>query len=255
MKRIFAAAAALALVCILAACGTGSPAPEGGTTTPMDENKAAGTVTIPVPEETGDTPDDTLGALTGGTYTNKTARITCKLDDSWLFYNERQLEELNGVLTEAGGGDVAALAESGKAVYDMYAVSTDGLMTMNVTYQNLGLLSGASMTAQEYVEWAAQTLPGDLAACGLTDVAVQIAAQDIAAERPHAAGDGAAAGHAHVRADGVHPVRRLHLLRDAVQLHGGRDGGHGRPVPPGVVKMAQKKEAPAGFLFCVRVFT
>ena len=115
MKRIFAAAAALALVCILTACGTGSPAPEGGTTTPMDENKAAGTVTIPVPEETGDTPDDTLGALTGGTYTNKTARITCTLDDSWLFYNERQLEELNGVLTEAGGGDVASLAESGKA--------------------------------------------------------------------------------------------------------------------------------------------
>ena len=71
MKRIFAAAAALALVCILTACGTGAPAPEGGTTTPMDENKAAGTVTIPVPEETGDTPDDTLGALTGGTYTNK----------------------------------------------------------------------------------------------------------------------------------------------------------------------------------------
>ena len=34
MKRIFAAAA-LALVCILTACGTGSPAPEGGTTTPM----------------------------------------------------------------------------------------------------------------------------------------------------------------------------------------------------------------------------
>ena len=87
------------------------------------------------------------------------------------------------MLTEAGGGDVASLAESGKAVYDMYAVSADGLMTMNVTYQNLGLLSGASMTAQEYVEQAAATLPGDLAACGLTDVEVQIAAQDIAAER------------------------------------------------------------------------
>lgn len=183
MKRIFAAAAALALVCILTACGTGSPAPEGGTTTPMDENKAAGTVTIPVPEETGDTPDDASGAQAGGTYTNKTARITCKLDDSWLFYNDSQLLELNGVLTEAGGGDVASLAESGKAVYDMYAVSTDGLMTMNVTYQNLGLLSGASMTAQEYVEQAAATLPGDLAACGFADAEVQITAQDLAAER------------------------------------------------------------------------
>ena len=148
-------AAAPAILSIPASSATGSPAPEGGTTTPMDENKAAGTVTIPVPEETGDTPDDAPGAQAGGTYTNKTARITCKLDDSWLFYNERQLEELNGVLTEAGGGDVAALAESGKAVYDMYAVSTDGLMTMNVTYQKRGLLSGASMTAQEYVEWAA----------------------------------------------------------------------------------------------------
>ena len=185
MKRIFAAAAALALVCILTACGTGSPAPEGGTTTPMDENKAAGTVTIPVPEETGDTPDDAPGAQAGGTYTNKTARITCTLDDSWLFYNDSQLLELNGVLTEAGGGDVASLAESGKAVYDMYAASTDGLMTMNVTYQNLGLLSGASMThtAPVYVEQAAATLPGDLAACGLTDAGVQVTAQDLAAER------------------------------------------------------------------------
>ena len=183
MKRFFAAAAALALVCILTACGTASPAPESGTTAPVEENKAAGTVTIPAPEETGDTPDDTVGALAGGTYTNKTARITCKLDDSWLFYTESQLLELNGVLTEASGGDVASMAESGKAVYDMYAVSTDGLMTMNVTYQNLGLLSGASMTAQEYVEQAAMTLPGDLAACGFTDVEVQTDAQDIAAER------------------------------------------------------------------------
>lgn len=183
MKRFFAAAAALTLVCILSACGTASPAPEGGTTTPAEENKAAGQVTIPAPEDTDDTPADTAGALAGGTYTNKTARITCKLDDSWLFYNESQLEELNGVLTETGGGDVASLAESGKAVYDMYAVSSDGLMTMNVTYQNLGLLSGASMTAQEYVERAAETLPGDLAACGFTDAEVQITAQDIAAEQ------------------------------------------------------------------------
>ena len=180
MKRIFAAAAALALVCILTACGTGSPAPEGGTTTPMDENKAAGTVTIPVPEETGDTPDDTLGALTGGTYTNKTARITCKLDDSWLFYNERQLEELNGVLTEAGGGDVASLAESGKAVYDMYAVSTDGLMTMNVVFQNLGLLGGAAVSAQDYVELSAGELGDTLSAYGYENVAVQVSAADFA---------------------------------------------------------------------------
>ena len=83
MKRIFAAAAALALVCILTACGTGSPAPEGGTTTPMDENKAAGTVTIPVPEETGDTPDDTLGALTPASPASWTTAGFSTTNGSW----------------------------------------------------------------------------------------------------------------------------------------------------------------------------
>ena len=82
-----------------------------------------------------------------------------------------------------GSGDIATLAESGKAVYDMYAISTDGLMTMNVTYQNLGLLSGSSMSAQEYVELAAAKVPGDLTAGGFTDVEVQVTATDIAGEK------------------------------------------------------------------------
>ncbi len=180
------AAAMLTLLLTLTACGTAEPAPESGTVEPESAEYAAGEVTLPSPQASGDgdaAAEDVLGALPGGTYTNQNAHLTCKLDESWLFYNETQLLELNGVLTEGGSSDIAALAESGKAVYDMYAISTDGLMTMNVTYQNLGLLSGGSMTAQEYVELAAAKLPSDLSAGGFTDAQVQISATDIAAEK------------------------------------------------------------------------
>lgn len=191
MKRLFAAAALLALLLTMTACGAVEEAPDGGTLTPDTGISAGGQVTVPQPSATennedgdGDaSPGDVLGALPGGTYTNKNAHLTCRLDDSWLFYNDSQLLELNGVLTESGSGDVAALAESGKAVYDMYAISTDGLMTMNVTYQNLGLLSGSSMTAQEYVELAAAKLPADLGAGGFTEVEVEVTATDVAAEK------------------------------------------------------------------------
>lgn len=184
MRRIYMAAAVLTLLAVLTACGTATPAPDSGTVTPADGTSGGGQVVVTPPEDgEGDGGGDIQGALPGGTYSNHSVRLLCRLDDSWLFYNESQLLELNGVLTEGGSGDIATLAESGKAVYDMYAISTDGLMTMNVTYQNLGLLSGSSMSAQEYVELAAAKVPGDLTAGGFTDVEVQVTATDIAGEK------------------------------------------------------------------------
>lgn len=184
MRRIYMAAAVLTLLAVLTACGTATPAPDSGTVTPAGGTSGGGQVVVTPPEDgEGDGEGDVQGALPGGTYSNHSVRLLCRLDDSWLFYNESQLLELNGVLTEGGSGDIATLAESGKAVYDMYAISTDGLMTMNVTYQNLGLLSGSSMSAQEYVELAAAKVPGDLTAGGFTDVEVQVTATDIAGEK------------------------------------------------------------------------
>lgn len=184
MRQIYMAAAVLTLLAVLTACGTATPAPDSGTVTPAGGTSGGGQVVVTPPEDgEGDGGGDVQGALPGGTYSNHSVRLLCRLDDSWLFYNESQLLELNGVLTEGGSGDIATLAESGKAVYDMYAISTDGLMTMNVTYQNLGLLSGSSMSAQEYVELAAAKVPGDLTAGGFTDVEVQVTATDIAGEK------------------------------------------------------------------------
>ena len=177
MKKCILAATVLALLLTASACGTSAPAPESGTLTPSGENRAAGEVTItPAPQEN----DGAAGALAGGSYRNGTAHLRCTLDESWLLYNEAQLSELNGVVAESGAG---ALAENGNAVYDMYAVSTDGLMTINVVFQNLGLLSGATVSAQEYVELAAEKLTETLTGYGYKNVEVQVSAADFAGQK------------------------------------------------------------------------
>ena len=186
MRRIYMAAAVLTLLAVLTACGTAVPAPDSGTVTPAGGTSGGGQVVVTPPEDgegdgsTANGGGDVQGALPGGTYSNHSVRLLCRLDDSWLFYNESQLLELNGVLTEGGSGDIATLAESGKAVYDMYAISTDGLMTMNVVFQNMGLLFGTTMSAQDYVELSAEQLPDAMGTYGFEDVTASVTTAEFA---------------------------------------------------------------------------
>ena len=91
------------------------------------------------------------------------------------------MAELNGVLTEGTDSeDVKAMLADSPSIFDMYAVSTDGLMTMNVVFQNLGLLGGAAVSAQDYVELSAGELGDTLSAYGYENVAVQVSAADFA---------------------------------------------------------------------------
>lgn len=175
MKRC-GMAVLLALLVTLTACGMGNtPAPEGGEVHIGGSDTAAGRVEA-VPSEDGNT-------VGGGSYTNAAAAIACTLDESWLFYNSVQLAALNGLLTDGEDPEaLAALAESGAAVYDMYAVSADGLLTINVTYQHLGLLSGVTMSAEAYAEQAAAQLPAALMAYGFTEVEAAVAPVAFAGE-------------------------------------------------------------------------
>ena len=52
------------------------------------------------PGVTGDAVPD-MGTVSGGTYTNRFAGISCTLDDSWYFYTDEQIDELNGFVRES----------------------------------------------------------------------------------------------------------------------------------------------------------
>ena len=137
MKRYISLLLAAVMALTMTACGGGSGTDTediGGTVQPgVTENTGTGTVQPGTDDEAQDGFEP--GSVSGGMYANEFAGIGCKLDDSWVFYTQEQMAELNGVLTEGTDSeDVKAMLADSPSIFDMYAVSTDGLMTMNVVF-------------------------------------------------------------------------------------------------------------------------
>ena len=181
MKRYISLLLAALMVWTIAGCGS--------KVTPADQPDTAGTVQPGVTESdaagqvqagTDDT-DGAQGSVNGGVYTNEFAGIGCRLDEGWVFYTAEQMAELNGALADGtDNADVKAVLADDPSIFDMYAVSTDGLMVMNVVIQNLGLVSGMTVSPQEYAEIASAEVADTLTAYGYENVKAQTSAGDFA---------------------------------------------------------------------------
>lgn len=179
MKKITAMLLTLLMLLTMAACGQKEPEQTGGTVEPGATPDQSVTGQVDAAEQGGETPE--LGAVNGGTYTNTFAGIGCTLDETWVFYTEEQIAEINGFLTEGTSDeDMKKLMEENQSVQDMYATSTDGLMTMNVVFQNMGLLFGTTMSAHEYAELSAQQLPDAMSTYGFENVAAAVTTTEFA---------------------------------------------------------------------------
>ena len=177
VKKLTALLLAMLLTASMTACGSQDDAQAGGGVAPGTEDTAGGAVQPPAQEP--DAPDQ--GTVNGGTYTNHLAGISCTLDDSWVFYTQEEIDTLSALLSD--GADSEALQQrlaEDAPVRDMYAVSTDGLMTIAVSFENLGLLNGKTVTAQETTE---EQLPALWEEYGLTDVAAHLTAVDFAGQK------------------------------------------------------------------------
>lgn len=169
------------LALMLTACGQQAPEQTGGSVKPgaAQDQSVTGQVDASQPDEE----ELEMGSVNGGTYTNAFAGIGCTLDETWVFYTKEQIAELNGFLTDGTSDeDMKKLMENSQSVQDMYASSTDGLMTINVVFQNMGLLLGTTMSAQEYAELHVTQIPDAMAAYGFEDVAASVTTAELAGE-------------------------------------------------------------------------
>ena len=169
------------LALMLTACGQQAPEQTGGSVEPgtAQDQSVTGQVDASQPDEE----ELEMGSVNGGTYTNTFAGIGCALDETWVFYTKEQIAELNGFLTDGTSDeDMKKLMENSQSVQDMYASSTDGLMTINVVFQNMGLLLGTTMSAQEYAELHVTQIPDAMEAYGFEDVTVSVTTAELAGE-------------------------------------------------------------------------
>ena len=96
----------------------------------------------------------------------------CQLSDDWTYYTDEQLAELSGVVAESSE-EMQKAMEDGKSTYDMFASAMEGLVTINVVYEDLGALYGKLLDEAGYLEIAVPKLEDALASMGLSNVKVE----------------------------------------------------------------------------------
>ena len=101
-------------------------------------------------------------------------KIPCEgqLSDDWTYYTDEQLAELSGVVAESSE-EMQKAMEDGKSTYDMFASAMEGLVTINVVYEDLGALYGKLLDEAGYLEIAVPKLEDALTSMGLSNVKVE----------------------------------------------------------------------------------
>lgn len=163
------------------------------TTADTEVDTEAGTEEIPavgtVAPDTEDDPAEgasVLGATDGGHYENVYFGVAYDFGAEWYVATDAELADLIGITADAIG-DAAfeqALEESGFA-YSVYATADEGLTTLSVGVENLGILYGLTLTEEEYIDMSEGMLVEALESVGLTNVTTEKVTMTLAgAEHP-----------------------------------------------------------------------
>lgn len=164
-KKLPILALALVFVLALAACGDADISGKvAGPSVP-----AAGEST-PAPNASSET-ELQFGDVEGGVYENAYLGIGCKLDETWTYYGQDMLDEINGMVTDSIDDDeIRKLMEEGSAYYDMYAASEEELSTINIVFENMGLNLN---TEEAFVDGSLELMAKTLESAGMTAVQVE----------------------------------------------------------------------------------
>jgi len=124
----------------------------------------------------------TRGTVANNVYENRFMGFGCTFTESWTFYSDEELAELNNIPLNAMTDEILkALLETGSTVQDMFVTANGGAFSINVTYEDLGA-SGTRIDMEEYMDLSAAQLPQALEDIGMEDVEVHLGSIKFAGE-------------------------------------------------------------------------
>lgn len=126
-----------------------------------------------VGEIDGDEPAAEEAEQTAGTrYENESLGIGVVLDETWTVYNDEQLAELSGLTADMFSDEkYKEMMENSNSFTDFFAQHSSGA-TINVMFENLGLLYGTVMSEEQYRTAALQNLSGAYESAGFENVEI-----------------------------------------------------------------------------------
>lgn len=173
MKKHLAIAAAALMLLWLTACGpsdtnvSGSVAPPASSA--QTHSSAATSASSAVQKA-----DDVLGSTQSGVYSNAYWGIGCELNEYWTVASQQELLEILGMAAEmTTDEDLAEMLQESGYMYDLYTYAEEGLVTLSITIEDLGLLYGTALDEEDYVQAAVTQLAPALESSGYTNVQVE----------------------------------------------------------------------------------
>lgn len=165
-KRITGLLAAFMLLGVLTACGGEVPEDASGTTDTTQETSEA--------PETEVVQGFQVGQMEDGIYTNEFLGISCQLSEDWTYLSNEEIAQLNGEMLESiTDAELSEALSESATTQDMYAASANGLATINVIVENMGVIYGAAVDEGAYLEIAAPAVDEALAQTGMSDIQVE----------------------------------------------------------------------------------
>lgn len=191
MKRTIALLLTLAMLFALCACGKTEEEIRGAVTAISEEPKAEEAAPSETEETTAESAEEApiedvevkLGLVEGGRYESEFLGIGCELDENWTYASIEEMAQIMGMTTEVfAETDYAESIKSAEMFYDMYAARTDGLGSINILLQNMGLLYGAVISEEQYVDLSTESLSSQLESAGFANVEWERVELDFAGE-------------------------------------------------------------------------
>ena len=161
MKRILSVCLVVFLLLSLCACRADEEQIRGEQ---IQGNQSAGDTQPP-----SEGPEFSLGSTSGVTYENAFIGIGCNLPEGWSFYTDEQIRQINNITADAVGEEFQELMEQATVVYDMYAVSADGLNNMNVNLEKVPQIQLLVLDLEENLKKIGPTLQETMENMGITD--------------------------------------------------------------------------------------
>lgn len=124
------------------------------------------------------------GTVNGYTYENAFLGIGCELDENWTYATQDELAQMIGQTAEIFDDDYAEKLKNADMFYDMMAVAGEGLVSINIVIQNIGLIYGTALSEEKYLEVAEEQMEEQLGSAGMENVQSERITADFAgAER------------------------------------------------------------------------
>ena len=115
-----------------------------------------------------------LGSVDGLTYESEFIGIGCKLENTWSFYSDEQIRQLNNATADLAGDDYKKALENATIVYDMFAINNTQTENININLEKVNPITLASLDLKENFKKLYPTFTETYQNIGYTDVEFEI---------------------------------------------------------------------------------